>query len=118
MIRGRDVRAGLRAGGLWLAGSVLLIIVGRVGGADWGSVVGLLLVPFGLLGAPGQVAVAWGNFQKPAAGFNGFVAGTLAGLGNAAAVLIIGAPLAVRQLYGPGAANPDVPWIAYSPVVM
>ena len=93
MIRGRDVRAGLRAGGAWLAASAVLIVLGRLAGDGWWSLVGALLVPLGLLGAPGQLAVNWGNLQKPAAALNGFVAGSLAGLAGAAAVLILGVPL-------------------------
>ena len=93
MIRGRDVRAGLRAGGVWLVASAVLIVIGRLGGEGWGSLVGALLIPLGLLGAPGQLAVNWGNLQKPAAALNGFVAGSLAGLAGAATVLILGLPL-------------------------
>lgn len=107
MIRGRDVRAGLRAGGAWLAASAVLILVGRLGGDGWGSLIGWLLIPLGLLGAPGQLAVNWGNLQKPAAGLNGFIAGSLAGLGGAAALLILGLPLSLwlvaRDSPGPGA---------------
>jgi hypothetical protein len=105
MIRGRDVRAGLRAGGAWLAASAVLILVGRLGGEGWGSLVGWLLIPLGLLGAPGQLAVNWGNLQKPAAGLNGFVAGSLAGVGGAAALLILGLPFSL-WLLAPDSAAP------------
>jgi hypothetical protein len=120
MIRGRDVRAGLRAGGVWLLASLVLIAIGRVSGDGWESLVGGLLVPFGLLGAPGQVAVAWGTFQKPAAGLNGFVAGSLAGLGNALALVLIGVPFTARQLNSGSFAQvaQEAPFMAYSPLVL
>jgi hypothetical protein len=119
MIRGRDVRAGLRAGGVWLVASIILIAIGRVSGDGWESLVGALLVPFGLLGAPGQVAVAWGSFQKPAAGLNGFVAGSLAGLGNALALVLIGVPFTARQLTGSFIqVAQEAPLVAYSPLVL
>ncbi len=117
MIRGRDVRAGLRAGGIWLAASVVLIVIGRLGGDGWGSLVGALLIPLGLLGAPGQLAVNWGNLQKPAAGMNGFVAGSLAGLAGAAAVLILGLPLGLWLVaHGSPAPSSDA-MLVFTPVV-
>jgi hypothetical protein len=111
------VRAGLRAGGVWLAGSAVLIVIGRLGGEGWGSLVGALLIPLGLLGAPGQLAVNWGNLQKPAAVLNGFVAGSLAGLGGAAAVLILGLPLGL-WLVAQNAPAPTDPNLPAEPTVL
>lgn len=117
MIRGRDVRAGLRAGGVWLAASVVLIVIGRLGGEGWGSLVGALLIPLGLLGAPGQLAVNWGNLQKPAAAMNGFVAGSLAGLAGAATVLILGVPLGFWLLAHDPAAPAESALLVFTPLV-
>jgi hypothetical protein len=117
LIRGRDVRAGLRAGGAWLAASAVLILVGRLGGDGWGSLVGWLLIPLGLLGAPGQLAVNWGNLQKPAAGLNGLVAGSLAGLGGAAALLILGLPFGLWLLAPDAAAPASGARVGITPIV-
>jgi hypothetical protein len=92
MMRRGDVRAGVKAGLVWLAVSAVLIVVGRASGDGWGSLIGGLLLPVGLLGAPGQLAVNWGSFEKPLAPINGFVAGFLAGLAGVATILIIGIP--------------------------
>jgi hypothetical protein len=116
MIRGRDVRAGLRAGGVWLVASAVLIVIGRLGGEGWGSLVGALLIPLGLLGAPGQLAVNWGNLQKPAAALNGFVAGSLAGLAGAATVLILGLPLGM-WLVAQDSPTPAAALLAFTPLV-
>jgi hypothetical protein len=111
------MRAGLRAGGIWLAASAVLIVAGRLAGEGWGSLVGALLVPLGLLGAPGQLAVNWGNLQKPAAALNGFVAGSLAGLAGAAAVLILGVPLGNWLLANSSPPPPPPALTAFAPLI-
>jgi hypothetical protein len=107
----------LRAGGAWLATSAVLIVLGRLAGDGWWSLVGALLVPLGLLGAPGQLAVNWGNLQKPAAALNGFVAGSLAGLAGAAAVLILGVPLGTWLMANTSPPPSPTALVAFTPLI-